>query len=171
MKMINNIKSMLLVLALVAFGTQSCQDYLDEKLVSDVTGSTYYKNAAGMEDAADAAYSFLREIHSQERAYMLSIFGTDTHTNGADGGWKGFNVYDNTLNSSAAILLEQWTFLYQGINQANAVLDRIDAVPDMNDDIKIRRKAEMRFFTRILLFLFSSNLGRCAPYTQRNDCS
>jgi hypothetical protein len=152
MKMIKNIKSILLVLALVAFSTQSCNDYLDEKLVSDVTAKEYYKNAAGMEDAVDATYSFLREIHSQERAYTLSIFGTDTHTHGADGGWKGFNLYDNTLNSSAAILLEQWTFLYQGINQANAVLARIDAVPDMADDIKIRRKAEVRFLRAFYYF-------------------
>jgi hypothetical protein len=159
MKMNKNIKSILLALALIAFSTQSCQDYLDEKLISDVTASTYYKNAAGMEDAVDATYSFLREIYSQERAYMMSVFGTDTHTNGADGGWKGFNVYDNTLNSSAAILLEQWTFLYQGINQANAVLNRIDAIPDMADDIKTRRKAEVRFLRAFYYFYLVQTWG------------
>jgi hypothetical protein len=159
MKMIKNIKSILLVLCLVAFSTQSCNDYLDEKLVSDVTAKEYYKNAAGMEDAVDATYSFLREVYSQERAYMLSVFGTDTHTHGADGGWKGFNLYDNTLNSSSAILLEQWTFLYQGINQANAVLARIDAVPDMTEEIKTRRKAEVRFLRAFYYFYLVQTWG------------
>src|SRR5688572_12718299 len=111
MKMIKNIKSLLLAFALVAFSTQSCSDFLEEKLVSDVTASSHYAKAAGMEDAVDATYSFAREIYSQERAYMMSVFGTDTHTNGADGGWKSFNFYDNGLNAAAAILLEQWTFL------------------------------------------------------------
>jgi len=150
--MIRNIKLTFLVFALTAFGTQSCQDYLDEKLVSNVSASSYYTTAAGLEDAVDATYSFLREIFSNERAYMLSVFGTDTHTNGADGGWKSFNYYDNGLNSSAGILQEQWTFLYQGINQANAVLNRSAAVPDMSEELKLQRQAEVRFLRAFYYF-------------------
>src|SRR5687767_5346137 len=156
---IKNIKSVQLALALLVLTAQSCADFLEEDLKHKVSAGTYYVTAAGMEDAVDATYSFLREIYSQERAYMLSVFGTDTHTHGADGGWKGFNLYDNTLNSSAAILLEQWTFLYQGINQANAVLARIDAVPDMADDIKTRRKAEVRFLRAFYYFYLVQTWG------------
>ena len=117
-------KSLVVALALVGFSTQSCEDYLDETLVSQVSAASYYTTAAGLEDAVDATYTFLREIYSEERAYMLSIFGTDTHTNGADGGWKSFNYYDNGLNASTQVLLDQWTFCYRGINQANAVINR-----------------------------------------------
>ncbi len=152
-------KSLIIALALVAFSTQSCKDYLDEELVTNVSAESYYKNAAGMEDAVDATYSFMREIYSQERAYMLSVFGTDTHTNGADGDWKSFNLYDNNLNASRAILLEQWAFLYQGINQANAVLNRIDALTDMADDIKTRRKAEVRFLRAFYYFYLVQTWG------------
>ena len=73
-------KSIAVALALVGFSTQSCEDYLDEKLVSQISAASYYTTAAGMEDAVDATYTFLRETSSEERAYMLSIFGTDTHT-------------------------------------------------------------------------------------------
>jgi starch-binding outer membrane protein, SusD/RagB family len=159
MKLIKNIRSLLLAFALVAFSAQSCSDYLDEKLVSDVTASSYYKTAAGMEDAVDATYSFLREIYSQERAYMLSVFGTDTHTNGADGGWKSFNFYDNGLNAAAGILLEQWTFLYQGINQANVVVNRIADVADMTPELKLQREAEARFLRAFYYFYLVQTWG------------
>ena len=99
-------KSILMAIALVALTTQSCKDFLDETLVSNVAANSYYATPSGYDDGVDAAYGFLRQIYSDERSYSLTVFGTDTHTNGADGGWKSFNYYDNNLNPGAAILLE-----------------------------------------------------------------
>lgn len=152
-------KSILTVLALMAISVQSCNDYLDEKLVSGVSAGSYYTTPAGLEDAVDATYSFLREIYSNERAYSLSIFGTDTHTNGADGGYKGFNFYDNTLNAGVDILLQQWTFLYQGINQANAVVNRSEASPDITPETKLLRQAEVRFLRAFYYFYLVRTWG------------
>lgn len=146
-------------MALIALTAQSCSDFLDESLVSDVSAGSYYTTAAGLEDAVDATYSFLREIHSNERAYMLTVFGTDTHTNGADGGYKSFNFYDNGLNPAVNILDQQWTFLYRGINQANAVLNRSEAVTDMSDEIKTRRQAEARFLRAYYYFYLVQTWG------------
>ena len=144
---------------MIALTTQSCKDYLDEELLAGVAASSYYTTAAGLEDAVDATYSFLREIHSNERAYTLTIFGADTHTNGADGGYKGFNLYDNTLNSGVNILQEQWTFLYQGINQANAVINRSAAVTDMSEELKVQRIAEVRFLRAYYYFYLVQTWG------------
>jgi len=144
---------------LVALSTQSCKDYLDEKLVSGTSANEFYATVAGLEDAVDATYSFLRQIHSDERAYMLTVFGTDTHTNGADGGWKSFNYYDNGLNAGAAILLEQWTFLYQGINQANAVLNRSQSVTGLTESLKTLRQAEARFLRAYYYFYLVQTWG------------
>ncbi len=152
-------KSILVTLALIAFSTQSCKDYLKETLVSDVSAGSYYTTPAGLEDAVDATYSFLREIYSNERAYMLSIFGTDTHTNGADGGYKGFNFYDNTLNSGVDILLQQWEFLYRGINQANAVLGRSEGITGVSDATKLQRQAEVKFLRAFYYFYLVQTWG------------
>jgi len=152
-------KSILVALALIALSTQSCKDFLKEELVSQVSAASYYTTAAGLEDAVDATYSFLRDIYSDEKAYMLSIFGTDTHTNGADGGWKSFNYYDNGLNSSTQVLLDQWTFCYRGINQANAVINRSGAVADMSEELKIQRQAEVRFLRAFYYFYLVQTFG------------
>jgi starch-binding outer membrane protein, SusD/RagB family len=160
--MIMNIKitkSILMAIALIAFSTQSCQNFLDEELVSGVAAESYYSTPAGLEDGVDAAYSFLREIYSNERAYSLTVFGTDTHTNGADGGWKSFNYYDNGLNPGAGILLESWTFLYQGINQTNAIIERAPNVNGMSDELKTLRQAEMRFLRAFYYFYLVRTWG------------
>lgn len=151
-------KSILLILVLIVFTSQSCKDYLDEKLVSAVSAGSYYTTSAGLEDAVDATYALLREVHSNERAYTLSIFGTDTHTNGADGGWKSFNFYDNGLNSATGIILEQWTFLYRGINQANAVLNRSKDLV-MDETTKKARQAEVRFLRAYYYFYLVQTWG------------
>jgi hypothetical protein len=159
MKTNKKITAIFMVFALVALSTQSCKDYLEEPLVSQVSAGSYYTTAAGLEDAVDATYSFLRDIHSEERAHMLTVFGTDTHTNGADGGWKSFNYYDNGLNSGAQILLDQWTLCYKGINQANAVLNRSTKVTDMPDATKLLRQAEVRFLRAFYYFYLVQTWG------------
>jgi len=152
------IKSSLIALGLIMFGAQSCKDFLDETLVSGVSASSYYSTAAGLEDAVDATYSFLREVHSEERAYTLSIFGTDTHTNGADGGHKAYNYYDNTLNASSPIVNETWTFLYRGINQANAVIGRSAALDPAPANLQARL-AEVRFLRAYYYFYLVQTWG------------
>ena len=92
-------KFIFILIALVALNIQSCDKFLEEKLISDVSASSYYSTAAGLEDAVDATYNYLKYVYSNERAYTLTVFGTDTYTNGADGNFKGFNYYDNTLSS------------------------------------------------------------------------
>jgi hypothetical protein len=153
------ITSILMALALVGFTAQSCKDYLDEQLVSGVSAGGYYSTLAGLEDGVDAAYSFLREIYSNERAYSLTVFGTDTHTNGADGGWKSFNYYDNGLNPGAGILLESWQFLYQGVNQTNAIIARSETLEGMSAELKTLRQAEMRFLRAFYYFYLVRQWG------------
>lgn len=152
-------KSILIILAFIAVNIQSCKDFLDETLISDVSAGSYYTTAAGLEDAVDATYSFLREIYSNERAYTLSIFGTDTHTNGADGGHKSFNYYDNNLNSASSQLREMWRFLYKGINQANAVLNRSKDIPDIDPTVLTTRQAEARFLRALYYFILVQQWG------------
>ena len=152
-------KFIFILIALVALNIQSCDKFLEEKLISDVSASSYYSTAAGLEDAVDATYNYLKYVYSNERAYTLTVFGTDTYTNGADGNFKGFNYYDNTLSSDQAILREMWERCYQGVNQANAVLGRAAAVTDMADATKTIRLAEVRFLRALYYFTLVRQWG------------
>ncbi len=145
-------KAIFILIAIMALNIQSCDKFLEEKLVSDVAGSTYYTTAAGLEDAVDATYSFLKWVYSNERAYTLTVFGTDTYTNGADGNHKSFNYYDNGLNSSNDVMREMWQNLYRGINSANAVINRSQAITDITPASLNIRLAEVRFLRALYYF-------------------
>lgn len=148
-----------MVVAVMALSTIACDDYLEEKLVTDVSAGTYYTTAAGIEDAVDATYSYMKYIWTNERSYTVTTFGTDAHTNGADGGYKSFNYYDNGLNSSINILEQLWDNLYKGINQANAVLNRGQAVTDLPAATLTTRSAEVRFLRALYYFYLVRTWG------------
>jgi hypothetical protein len=94
----------------------------------------------------------MKWIYSNERAYTLTVFGTDTYTNGADGNHKGFNTYDNTLNSANTVMTESWQNLYKGINQANAVVAMSEKINDLNPATLPIRLGEVRFLRALYYF-------------------
>src|SRR5882762_1771350 len=147
-------KSIFILITALVLGVQSCDSYLEEKLVSDVSASTYYKTAAGIDDALDATYFYMKYVYSNERAYSLTVFGTDTYSNGADGGYKSFNFYDSGLKSDVDILQQMWQYNYQGVNQANAVIGRAELVvdPAFTTAIKTKKIAEARFLRALYMF-------------------
>lgn len=142
----------------------SCEDFLNKPMTTKPT-KTYYNSAQGFNAAVNAVYESLRIIypgepyaldfggHSGEAASALTVFGTDTYTHGSDGGWKGFNNYDQRLNASAAILRVYWKTCYQAINQANSVIAKASAeIPDLSNEIKTKRIAEVRFLRALFYF-------------------
>ena len=145
---------------MVAFISQSCKDFLTEELVSDVSASSYYTTPAGLEDAVDATYSYLKYVYGPpERGFSLNTFGTDVHTNGADGSFKVVNWYDNNFNGSVSIVREVWNYCYQGINQANAVLNRASKLTGGDPTVIAQRLAEVRFIRAFWYFYLVQQWG------------
>lgn len=145
-------------LSILAFFGQSCEDYLEEELVSDVSASSYYPTTSGFEDAVRATYSPLKNFFGQEIGGTMTVFGTDIFTNGADGSHKGFNQYDTRLNPSTNYARDLWRDFYQAINQANAVIGRSVDV-DLPDDEKAGRVAEARFLRALYYFTLVKHYG------------
>jgi starch-binding outer membrane protein, SusD/RagB family len=150
-------KLIFLIIAFMAINIQSCNDFLDKGLVSDVSGE-YNSTASGWEYAVNATYYYLKYVYSNERAYSLTVFGTDTYTNGADGGYKGFNQYDANLRADIDMVQQMWEYLYKGVNQANAVIGRADELLDYDaihgydpKNIPIR-VGEAKFLRALYLF-------------------
>jgi starch-binding outer membrane protein, SusD/RagB family len=153
-------KSIICILAILAFFAQSCDKFLEEDLVSDVSASSYYTTAAGLEDAVDATYGWLKYSYGPpERGFTSTVFGTDTYTNGADGAHKVWNWYDNNFNSSQDLLRELWRDWYKGINQANAVINRSAQVEGIDPALVEQRIAEVRFIRAFIYFNLVQHWG------------
>lgn len=149
-KIMKRRKYMFLLLALL-FITQSCEKFLEEELVSDVSAGTYYTTEAGLEDAVDATYALLKGFYGPERGFTMTTFGTDIFTNGADGGHKRVNFYDQSFNATEGYVNDMWEDWYRGVNQANAVLARAPEV-EMDEAQKTIWLAETRWLRGFYYF-------------------
>lgn len=151
-------KIIFLSLCIVGFLSQSCEDYLQEELVTDVSAGSYYTTAQGFEDAVKAAYSWMKPFYGVERGFTMTIFGTDTYTNGADGNHKSLNLYNGDLNPQQSFVRDTWRDLYRGINQANAVLNRGQAI-DLPEEDKNQRFGEVRFLRAFYYYMLTATYG------------
>lgn len=149
----------LFLLTLVAFVGQSCENYLEEELISDVSSGTYYTTPQGFEDAVKATYFWMKPFFSVERGFTMTVFGTDTYTNGADGSWKMYNFYNGDLNPSNGYARDTWRDFYRGINQANATINRGAKIDAISDEAKNQRIAEVRFLRALYYFVLVQTYG------------
>lgn len=143
-------KYTILLLALL-FIAQSCEKFLEEELISDVSSGTYYTTEAGLEDAVFATYAWLKGFYGPERGFTMTTFGTDTYTNGADGGHKRVNSYDGSFNATESYVGQCWRDWYRGINQANGVINR-SADVEMDEATKTLWLAEVRWLRAFYYF-------------------
>jgi hypothetical protein len=130
----------------------SCENYLDENNIADVSAGSYYTTSQGLEDAVKATYGIMKEFYGTELGFSMNVFGTDTYTNGADGSHKYLNWYNNQHNSSARYFRDTWRIMYRGINQANAVINRAETIEDMDQATLNTRLAEVRFLRALYYF-------------------
>ena len=143
---------------ILIIGTQSCNDLLTENVVSNI-GNDYINSPKGLNDAVNAAYSTNRSWYGTERGFNLSIFGTDSFTNGADGSWKFMNTYTTDFDTRNGSISELWNDFYLGINTCNAILERSAKVTGLSDAIKKQRVAEAKFIRAHHYFILTQLFG------------
>ncbi|UZR99916.1 RagB/SusD family nutrient uptake outer membrane protein [Chondrinema litorale] len=150
--------NIILSMAIVAFFSQSCESFLEEELVTDVSAGSYYPTPDGFEDAVRACYTPTKNFWGQEIGGTMTVFGTDIFTNGADGSHKGFNQYDTRLNPATQYARDLWRDFYQAINQTNAVIGRAPDI-DLLEADKTLRVAEARFLRALYYFTLTKHYG------------
>lgn len=137
----------------------SCEDYLEEDNIANVTAGSYYTSAAGFEDAVKATYGIMKEFYGPEIGWTMTVFGTDIYKEGADGSHKYMNRYDAGHNPSARYMRDTWRIFYRQVNQANAVVGRSESIEGMDTALKTKRVAEARFLRALAYFNLTRHYG------------
>jgi len=149
------------LLSLMLFGT-SCEKQLLEDVRTQVTDS-YLNTAAGFQEAVNASYGSLKPVFCaiEENGIIpnLTVFGTDTYTNGFDGPYKMLNFYNADLNPRTPVVTRNWNNLYIAINTCNAVISRAPQVTGLTDAVKNTRVAEVRFIRAQYYFMLVQLFG------------
>ncbi|PWJ58334.1 putative outer membrane starch-binding protein [Dyadobacter jejuensis] len=140
------------------FGQSCSVSVLDEEVVSGI-GNNYLNTPTGFNDGVNAVYSTLRDWYGTERGNNFTIFGTDTYQNGADGSHKFINTYDGGFDARSAHAREVWDLLYQGINAANAVIERSVAVEGLSESVRKQRVAEVKVLRAHYYFILTQTYG------------
>lgn len=151
-------KKITYLIGLLAMLAAGCNKQLEEQVISGVTDQ-YFNTSQGFDAAVNACYSSLRNFYATERGMSLTVFGTDTYTNGADGSFKFVNFYTPQLDARTSIIREIWNEFYVAINTCNAVVDRADKVPGLDAKTKTTRVAEVRFLRAHYYFILVQMFG------------
>ncbi|WP_299549864.1 RagB/SusD family nutrient uptake outer membrane protein [Seonamhaeicola sp.] len=133
----------------------SCDKELDLEPISETGFNGAFDTAVDIENAVAGVYSGLQTI--EQYGYHFSFFSEvrSDNTNLEDltvnaGQFGNFETF--SLESANRRINETWVSMYQTIQQANLVLNRIDLVDDMSESTKTKRKGEVRFIRALTYF-------------------
>ena len=136
----------------------SCTKLLDEDVRSQADFD-YLNSPTGFEDAIRGAYSSLRNFYATERGMSLTVFGTDTYTNGSDGSFKYLNQYTPALDARDPNSREVWNEFYIAINTCNIAIDMAPQLAGVTEKTKAIRTAEARFLRGHYYFILTQLFG------------
>lgn len=151
------IECLLPVLALASFALVSCQDVLNEEIVSGVTAD-FYNEPEGFTAVINAAYVPLRAFYGDEIGTALTVFGTDEYTNGGHGSYHYMNQYTADLNSESPTFWHLWSQFYKGINTCNTAVNRTAESNLPQEEINARI-GEARFLRAHYYFVLVRQFG------------
>ncbi len=149
---------LLTVLVAVLISTQSCDDFLEEKVIS-LIGNDYIATAQGFQDASNAMYQGLRKFYGSETGMTMLEMGTDTYTNGADGSFKYYNQYTSQLDPRDAWVSLTWDEFYKSINTANTIIENGATVTGVPAATVLIRVAEAKALRAHYYFVLTQLMG------------
>lgn len=140
---------------LVALFISSCSDELVQKPNTSKVADSFYANEAELEEAINAVYATLQFTGNFDTALPAigEIPGEDAYdeTPANDGGVYG-QLDDYNVIAQSGLIANIWKDAYKGIQRANIVLSRIEAISYKEESTKQARIGEMKFIRALYYF-------------------
>ena len=159
MKITNYIKMLVVLIVFTA-----CENDLDTAPKDRFTAGSFYKNASDIDAAVNAAYGGLQKNGLYGFNYHILIETRSDNTFEEEpsnsGGFGDVDLFNRVTTNS--VFRQTWVDSYVTIQAANIVLNRIDAITDMDNALKETRKGEMKFI-RALVYYNLVNLYGAVP--------
>lgn len=140
------------ILGLIAF---SCSAELDINPVSERAATSFFSNESELESSITGVYAQLQSngLYGLDLIGVGEIPAEDTFEEIAanDGGRFG-QLDDFSTNADNDLVSDIWRESYEGIQRANVVLARIDAIDYADEALKSQRIGEVAFIRALLYF-------------------
>jgi len=128
------------ILLIIAVALSSCTDFLNREPISDLAEDNFFKTGADAEAALIAAYDALQsEYYIFDRFTNGDVISDNCYAGGDNP--NNFQLDEFTITPSNVNVERDWSYLYEAISRANAVLDNVGSIE--STDLTAARKAEI----------------------------
>lgn len=131
--------------------TTGCQNKLVEQPKSILTPA-FLETEQGFQMAYDASYAGNRSFWGTQDYFTLTVIGTDEFITGTDGN-NDINKYSSNYNPTLGILNNIWKPCYININTCNGVINAAPKITTMDETVKNRMVAEVKFHRANIYFI------------------
>ena len=146
------IKYIVLLAVIVLF--TACENDLNTAPEDSFTTGNFYKNASDLEAAVNAAYGGLQKNGLYAFNYHILMETRSDNTFEEEpsnsGGFGDVDLFNRVTTNG--VFRQTWVDSYVTIQAANIVLNRIDAITDMDNSLKNIRKGEMKFIRALVYY-------------------
>ena len=145
-------KYIVMLVVIVLF--TACENDLDTAPEDRFTTGSFYKNASDIEAAVNAAYGGLQKNGLYAFNYHILMETRSDNTFEEEpsnsGGFGDVDLFNRVTTNG--VFRQTWVDSYVTIQAANIVLNRIDAVSDMDSALKEIRNGEMKFIRALVYY-------------------
>jgi len=147
------IKYICIVLAVVLTNT-ACESDLDIAPEDRFTAGSYYRDAADLEGAVNAAYGGLQKngLYGFNYHFLMETRTDNTFEEepSNSGGFGDVDLFNRVTTNG--VFKSTWVDSYVTIQAANIVLNRIDGISDMDAATTNSRKGEAKFIRALIYY-------------------
>lgn len=156
-------KKFIYLLVALAFFTQGCEDLLEEDFRSGNATEDFYNTVNGIEALVAGTYVSSKIWYGKEEGYDFSAVGTDMYTYAQQHPYPELFTFSPSFNANSPRIIVIYVEYYKGINACNEALFYLeqDGHP-MNDDLRLKRQAEVRFLRAFYLWHLVDTFGPIA---------
>jgi len=129
----------------------ACDNMLEEVPKSFVSRANYYQSEEDAQGAINGAYAALGpDLFGIDYYLLIELHGDFLNGRGSQAPISNFDrVLDQGNINRAAT---GWSRIYTAINRANAVLENVALIPEMNENVRTRILAEAHFLRAFCYF-------------------
>lgn len=147
------IKNIVIIGALSILSMSSCKKFLDLAPISQMNGNNFYKTPEDMKNALTAVYGALQYpgMYYSSMHVIGDLRSDNTWIPNPNAGANLQEVDEFKNNAFNTISSTTWSAHYQGIQAANIVVNKIDAV-NMDENLKNQYRGEAKFLRALMYF-------------------
>jgi hypothetical protein len=149
----NTIRNIILLL-LIGLISPSCKD-LDLAPLDQPSDLTFWQTE---EDAVNAVNACYGDLYNAE-TYIFTVSLSDNAYTKSNNGNLVRDVANGNYDAAHPLMQQVWSARYAGIRRCNIVLENIDRVIELDESLKSRLKAEVRFIRAFHYFVLVNHFG------------